>query len=380
MRVWLLALMLVACVPEPSDPVSFGQLCSPPSDECRNDAVIYRDSVGRNQLDFTVSNIGDNTAFVSLQAFRPGESDVPIVTSELELSQGETAGQRWTPQELGVFSPLQIQLDCAGCEAQADFVLTSVPLECISDDDCGSGWFCDTNSPGRCVECRSDSECSLDQRCDIARGRCDPPDGEGTCQHVGGIPLVLTLMLIWPFLRRRRPALVLSCALVLTLPGSSDAAAPVASLGIGVGPQIMTGELGDLTQMGWGLGVGQELRWRYAGMRTAVGATYFLTNQNAPPFSKGLQSYFFQIGPRAFIPVGPVEIPIGVDYSRLGLASNTLVQITGIESGYNGLNVTTGVRFRWSGLEVRGDLEWQPYLNFPGQFIGARLSIALVPR
>lgn len=115
-------------------------------------------------------------------------------------------------------------------------------------------------------------------------------------------------------------------------------------------------------------------------MRTAVGATYFLTNQNAPPFSKGLQSYFFQIGPRAFIPLGPVEIPIGVDYSRLGLASNTLVQITGIESGYNGLNVTTGVRFRWSGLEVRGDLEWQPYLNFPGQFIGARLSIALVPR
>lgn len=255
--------------------------------------------------------------------------------------------------------------------------MTSVPLECITDDDCSSSWYCDVVVPGRCVECRSDSDCTVDQRCELSSGRCDPPSASGTCDSGAGLPAVFALFMVFLFRRPRRMAPLL---VFLLLPIYADAAAPVASISAGAGSQALLGAIGEDSDLGLTIQVAQELRWQYAGGAAQVGAAYFLTDQQAPPFSKGLQTYFFRIGPRFFLPVGPVEIPVIVDYTRLGLASNSLIQTTGIRTGYHGMSLGTGVRFRWSGLEFRIEADWQPYLDLPGSIMGVQFGIALTPR
>ena len=172
----------------------------------------------------------------------------------------------------------------------------------------------------------------------------------------------------------------MALGLMLLLPFHVEAAPPVASISAGAGSQALLGSIGNDSDIGLTLQVSQELRWQYAGAAAQVGAAYFLTDQQAPPFSKGLQTYFFRIGPRLFIPLGPLEVPLFLDYTRLGIASNSLVQVTGTQTGFHGVALGTGVRIRWSGLELRLEGDWQPYLDLPGSIIGIQLGIALAPR
>lgn len=399
---WLLVVVgLVACVPEPSDPVDLGQLCAPATPDCASQNFVYRDSIGRNQIDYVIENTGDTTAFATVTAQLPGgtETDgglddvdlddtglentadnLTLVSTTHQIPSGQTAGNRWTTLQLGTTSPIQLTLSCPGCSATLDYVLTSIPLECITDDDCSGGWFCDQTNPGRCIECRSDSDCTIDQRCNLDQGRCTPPDESGGCSTTGQIPILFALLILIAIFHRRRPPRSLVTLLVLLTSLNAFAAPPVATMSAGIGSQLLLGELGQDADPGISLDFAQELRWQFFGAAIHVTAAYFLTDQESPPFSKGLQTYGFRIGPRGFVPVGPIELSYGLDYLRLGVASNSLVQLTGKKTSFHGLSTGVGARYRWSGIEVRLDADWQPILDLPGSILSLHVSFALTPR
>jgi hypothetical protein len=404
MRAWwtgLLAAVLVGCVPAPTDPVATGSLCLPPSADCPDNVVISRDAVGRNQLDYAIVNHGATETTVTAQATVPAtdldagtdvatdadfdtSSDagdetgrIVIAREEHRIAPSGSVGNRWTPQLLGTRDPMEFSIACSGCDVQADFVLSTIPLQCSTDDDCSSGWLCDTRVPGRCVECRSDDDCSTDQTCDLDRGRCTPPT-PNSCSTADAQVMVPLLLVLVAFRRRRH--LTLKTGLIAALMVGFtpvQAAPPVASLGIGIGTHVFTGEVGEVTQPGLSLSIDQELRWQYVGLNLGITTSYFLTDQPSPPFSRDLRTASVHAGPRAYYPIGPIELMLGLDYVRLGLDSNSLVRITGPDLSYNALNVGAGVRYRWSGLEIRGEFGYQPVFDFPGDMISFQLGVAI---
>lgn len=399
---WLaLTLMLVGCVPAPSDPVAAGTLCLPPTAECPNSVLVSRDAVGRNQLDYTVKNLGPDESVVTAQALVPlstlgdagtvdagnladadgdvdGAAVILIASNDHVLDPGESASNRWTPQLLGTRDPIQFEITCADCMAESDFVMSSVPLECSSDDDCSSGWLCDTRIPGRCVECQTNDDCAADQTCDVDRGRCDPP-AAASCATVDATASgwLILFALAWCGRRRRVARVTPLVVAMLISAGAANAEPPVASLGVGVGTHVFSGAVGDVTQPGLSLSLAQELRWQYLGVSLGITTAYFLTDQPTPPFSRDLRTAAVHGGPRGYIPVGPVEVTLGVDYARLGLDSNSLVRITGPQLSYNAFNFGVGGRYRWSGLEARLEVGRQTILDFPGDITWLQLCVAI---
>ncbi|MEZ4460006.1 MAG: hypothetical protein R3E66_09800 [bacterium] len=387
-----LALLISGCVPAPSDPVDTGTLCLPSTADCPSQTVVSRDAVGRNQLDYAIQNLGTMEADVTAVAYVP-ESDVDaggdasvddagqtsgrilIAQGEHRIPPAESVGNRWTPQLLGTRNEIEFSINCSACEVTADYVLTSVPLECSIDDDCSSGWLCDTRTPGRCVECLSDDDCMSGQTCDIQGGRCTPP-AAASCSASGGLVAWLGLLFVLGFRRRYAgAATTLTFCAFLALP--AHAAPPVASLGVGVGTQMFTGDVGTVTDAGLSLSLSQELRWQYLGVGLGVNTSYFLTNQPSPPFSRDLRTVAVLVGPRGYIPVGPIELALSAEYMRMGLDSNSLIRITGPALSYDGFSFGAGLRYRWSGLEVRLDGVWQTIVSFPGDIIGLQLGIAV---
>ncbi len=385
---WLVFLAFAACVPAPTDPVATGSLCIPPTADCPDQTLIRRHAVGRNQLDYAIRNASTTETTVVAQAFVPaGESDAgtdsgfdmdePILIAESShrISPEGSVGNRWTPQLLGTREEIEFSINCSGCEVTADYVLTSVALECSSDDDCSSGWLCDTRIPGRCVECASNDDCTSDQTCNLDSGRCSPADA-ASCSSAGTGSASVFLFIVFVFLRRRKQIAALTLGLSI-LAVDAVAAPPIASLGVGVGTQIFTGEIGAVTQPGLSLSIAQELRWQYLGLSLGLCTSYFLTDQQPPPFSRDLRTLSVLLGPRGYFPVGPIEFVAAVDYMRFGLDSNSLVRITGPELNYNGMSLSGGVRYRWSGLEARIDAAWQPVFNLPGDVIWLQIGVAV---
>lgn len=381
---------MTACVPAPSDPVETGRLCLPDSVECPSTTLIARNAVGRNQLDYAIQNGSSTEAEVTAQAHVPAadvdaggdmggdvgdDGRILITRSVHRVPPNDSVGNRWTPQILGTRNEIEFSMECSGCQVSADYVLTSVPLECSIDDDCSSGWLCDTRTPGRCVECMSEDDCTKDQTCDIQQGRCTPP-ADASCSSTAGLPSLLLVVLGIALWRRRRLG-SLAMLLGLMVPATVAAAPPVASLGVGVGTQIFTGEVGKVTEAGLSLSIAQDLRWQYAGLSLGVATSYFLTNQPSPPFSRDLRTVEVLAGPRGYLPIGPAELVLSADYMRMGLDSNSLVRITGPNLNYNALSLGGGVRYRWSGLEARLDAAWQLVFDFPGDLVWLQLSIAI---
>lgn len=380
-------LLLLGCVGPPSDPVAFGELCVPSADDCPTVSTLSRDAVGRNQLDYSVENQGDTRATVRVVVRVPGDGESPIITEQSHvLEPGESEGNRWTPQVLGTRDSFELVVICSGCDVRVPFVLTSVPLECVRDDECSGGWLCDTNVAGRCVECIRDRDCDVDQRCDTRRGRCTPEQPGGCTTGSSSRPGLILSILLGLFLmasilgvrRRLNPLTVVAfLATSLLVLQDLDAAPPKSSLSFEAGAHGLTGNLGENSNLGIGFSIGQELRWKYAGISVRLGTSYFLTDQEEPPFSRGIQTYSAAIGPRGYIPLGPMEIAFGVDYVRMGLASNSLVRQSGLDTQHNALGMTLGARYRWSGLEARLTGGWTPIFGLDTSVVTLDLGFAL---
>lgn len=385
--VWL-SCALATCVPTPEDPLDFGMLCRPSSEDCPAVILLERDVTGRNQLDYIVRNVGQAPAVVEVLALVPSaefdeettdvDPDDLVARREHEpITSGEVADNRFTAQQLGVREAFQLAIRCSGCEVELEWVYSSVPRECFEADDCPANWQCDENL-GRCAECLVSADCNDDQRCNTQTGRCDPPDTTAGCSTTSHEPTLLVVLLLLVILGvRRKPwAAGTLAALLVAMPEPADASPPRASIAVGAGARELVGTLGPVTKRGVGLTVQQELRWRYLGGSIALGTSYFLTTQEPPPFSRSFQTFGVTLGPRFYIPVTRfAEITGGGDYRRLGTANNSLIRLTGRRTSFNAVGGVAGFRLRWSGIELRLEGAGHYVLELESTMISADLAV-----
>ena len=392
----------------PPDEVAIGSLCVPATNSCPASAVLHRDSdLGANRLDFAVHNRGD-TAEITVEALPTSTTDqgdtAPVDSDDAEvepvsqgplfisrsyvLRDGESTTDRFVQEELFTRKSFRLELRCDGCEARLEYTLASEPLECRSDDDCSGGWLC-SQGDGRCVECLNDGDCAEDQTCASTSRRCTP-DSPAGCAHPGGGPvgsggiwLLGLVALVW--LRRRRtwrPAASAAAAVVVALAatlGASTAHAetPRASFSLGVGPRLLTGDLGEVTQRGIGVSVAQELRTRYIGGMFELASSYYLTSQPAPPLSRELQVYSVSVGPKFYLPIGPIEASLGIDYRHIGLVSNSLIRTTGPQVNHAAVGGTLEVRYRVAPFDLMLRTGFHPILSLEGSVVSIDLAVGL---
>lgn len=390
----------------PADEVQVGTLCTPQTPRCPEAVVLRRGSpVGANRLDFRLINEADSATIVveavsgatksstdaALDAARgdTGESPSRYVRRSYSLAAGETVDDRLVQDELLTRRAFQLRLLCDGCQARLEYALASEPLECRSDEDCSGSWLC-SQPDGRCVQCLNDSDCAEDQSCESVTRRCTPQQPSGCSQANGpSLPtsaLLLCLLGVGALLVRHRRAVstlsLLVCLTVFALvePASARAETPRASLSAGVGPRFLTGQLGEQTQRGIGVRVAQELRGSNFGAMFGMGANYFLTTQPAPPLSRELTLYTLSLGPRFYLPVGPIEMVAGLDYRHVGLVSNSLVRLTGPEINHNAAGGTLEARYQMGPFEVTVGGGFHRFFALEGSLVSMDVAVGLSTR
>ncbi|RAL21617.1 hypothetical protein DL240_12225 [Lujinxingia litoralis] len=395
----LLALLLFVGCETPSDPVAQGTLCTPPTGDCPSAVSLQRIGVGRNALEFEVRAPADEDLELTLEVSTPEDSGLPlpedlprregrVVLAERSymLGAGERLVERIEPFELTVTPTLLITAE-ANASAQINYLLVAEPLECIDDGDCPRRETCEPTY-GRCANCLSDGDCQASQTCDRRSGRCFPETQSG-CQLApspGHAPPLwpLGLLLLGAVLRARRasPARAASLSAVILfastfLATSTAHAAPGASLSVGAGGRLMVGSFAEGARPGWGLALNQEFRWRHAGMSLQLISGNHTTHNDSPPFEAPAHSYGVSAGPRAYLPLGPIEAQAGVDYMWVGLAGTGLVQNTGLDRTFHALGGTAGARFSLGSFHLIGRATYHHLFDAPGGLIGLDVMVGM---
>ncbi len=299
----------------------------------------------------------------------------PLGTRTRTINPGEIYVDRFSEDELSTGVTLIVEVQCL--TSICDGVLEFVPLL------------------GQ-VECRDDLDCSSDQICNDRVGRCiaAPVVEEGCTQRPSPAPVsptgfALTWLagLAWTARRTyqshkranhaQRPRasslsttpqrrLFFWCAIVATVLALS--AAPdrawagrgtfdqaTSQFTAGTGTKIWTGKLAELASPGIALEFTQALQWRWISYQITIDTAYFLTNQQIPPLSRGLQTYSLRTGPRFVAPLGSFRAYLDTEYERLGVISNSLVKTTGPQLNYHGVGGSVGFGWVSSFLaEIRG--------------------------
>jgi uncharacterized protein (TIGR03382 family) len=294
--------------------------------------------------DATTRDVGG--AFGGLDLGTAPEGPVTLGTTSgrtLTVTAGSTAVGRFSARDLGTGISVTLEVACISstCDGRIEWVILLGQVECRSDEDCAADEICD--SEGRtCVEQASG------------------------CSTVGGVPPTAALFFLLGLaavhrIRRRgtRPSALHKAAAsvavlillgILLIPSQASAQRSVfdratAQLSVGSGIRTWTGQLADDTKSGVSLNVVQGIQYRNLGFQLTIGTTYYLTTQQAPPLSKGLQTYSLRLGPRFYLPVWIFQIYADAEYERLGFISNSLVRVTGEQIGYHGVGAAGG--FRW---------------------------------
>lgn len=247
---------------------------------------------------------------------------------------GSTVG-RFSARDLGTGISVSLEVSCvsATCDGHVDWVILLGQVGCRSNEDCAADEVCDE------------------------QGRTCVQEASG-CSTVGGTPpwtaLIALALLGLGTVRRRGSwaATAATVAVVVVIFAPSTASAQrsafdraTAQLSVGTGVRTWTGKLADETKSGLSLNVIQAIQYRNLGFQLALGTTYYLTTQRAPPLSKGLQTYSLRLGPRFHLPIWVFQIYVDAEYERLGFISNSLVKLTGDELGFHALGGAGG--FRW---------------------------------
>ena len=400
-----LALVASACGTSP-DPVVHGELCTPETAECPTRTTLTRAESGSNILDIAITNDGPPaTILFDVDLTSPtdasGDGDAAPAEDPSEgfpvayrLESGETATDRFGPNEIFVRKQLRLRLGCRACEecdepcrANLGYTYMTEPLDCDSDGDCRGDRICNGRT-GSCVDCVDDGDCGGEQSCDEQTGRCLPP-ASGGCGHTPAAPLdfgwLLLVGLGWLLLHRRGAArglapLVVASAAVVALtvaPTRADARPPQSTLTLELGPRFVTGDLGSDVERGVGLELHETLRWRHVGVDFWIETNYFITNQQAPPLTRELQVFGFGLGPQAYLAIDRVEFLVGAGYQRLGFGPNALVARTGPEANYHSVGGTFGVGYRFSPFVVRTDAQFFPILGADGSLLTINLAFGI---
>lgn len=385
----------------PADEIEIGELCAPSTPDCPSSKLLRRTSaLGANRLDFQLTNEGASAAEITVAALPPDAEpatdvllqdvgadfpSVDLVARSYTLAPGEAVADRFVQEALFTRASFRLVVRCDDCTALLEYALGSEPLECRADDECSGGWIC-REEVGRCVQCLDDNDCADTQTCSLTSYRCGPEEASGCSQARGDNPLdsplpyALGSLLLVGFAARRDPKLLialLAAGCILTAASTAHAEPPRAAFNLGMGSRFLTGDLGAQTERGIGISVSQELRTTYFGGRVELGASYFLTTQDAPPLSHELEMYSLAIGPQAYIPAGHFQLVVGLDYRHVGLVSNSLVRFTGPDVNYNAAGGSLEVRYRLAPLELMLRGSYHPVFGLDSSLFSIDFAVGL---
>jgi hypothetical protein len=389
------------------DSVSSNSICSPGTSDCPSRRSIARSQTGQNVLDVRVINHGpEATVFLDVAPRledAAGADDVGasmaregIFPVDYRLGADESTTDRFGPAELPTRDQLELQIGCrtcaecdAPCRVETEYVYLTEPLECDNDDDCGRDQICRPGT-GSCVECLNNGDCEANQTCHEESGRCLPPSSSG-CGHTPtgpAVPLWLALValgvLVWWSARTRHSTATLSifaglafASILLAAPPDAAARNPDSTLSLGVGPRFVTGDLGRNVQRGIGAELHESLRWRHVGVDFWIETNYFLTTQQPPPLDHELQIFGFGLGPRGYVPIGPIELTFGIGYQRVGFGPNALIRQTGRDANFHAVGGEIGVGYQFSSFVLRTDAQLQPLIGSKGSLLSFNLAFGM---
>lgn len=401
---------LFAGCSDPADPIDMGQLCAPEADDCPDSATLTRDGPGRNSLDLMLhhdgADNGDSTVRIRVTTdedidppdSRSTDEDGALILYDehLSVSPDETVAKQLDAYHLTVVSELQLQLTCieGSCDHRLEYLYFADSIECVDTDMCRRNEFCEP-AYGRCAECTGDGHCEGEQECLRETGTCYPGETTG-CNNAGsgpaGLPwgpaaLLVLLGIAAVRIRPRKAALAAAvvCTAALVAPVSASAETG-ASLNAGGGMRILTGDTGEMTGVGWGINVNQQLRWRRVGAKFELSTNSFPIHSGAPEGSR-LSGYAVTVGPRAFIPLPiqlralgedePFELLVAVDYSNWNVAENRLAPTTGLHRRFHGVGPTLGLTWRSGGLNIGARAGYLHLFGWPGDMISLHLTVGI---
>lgn len=397
----------------PVDPYAVGSLCLPATEACASAVSLERTTAGRNSMELRFLNRGEEMTLelrvltredVELVRSRPVDEEGRTVLFEGQygVGGGEELYEFLTSRDLTVASALELELRCVQetCDVEVSYLVMAEAVECFDDSGCRRNEICEAGL-GRCASCVNDDQCGVQQVCNLDTGECFP-GATGCGASASPSPVqppflaliaLIALALVLLTLRRRsgvRRGELLTLLLVLGVFACSPreaAAEQGASLVVGVGPRAMTGEVGEHTRIGWGLAVQQQLRWRALGAAFTL-STYFVPlRPEAGPAGSEIRGYGVSVGPRWVLGMEfsrgwlgaerPLELVLGVDYTRWSVAENRLARLTGLDLAYNGFGPNGALHLRWRGLKVVAGVGYTEVLRWPGGNFSANLMVGL---
>ncbi len=113
----------------------------------------------------------------------------------------------------------------------------------------------------------------------------------------------------------------------------------------GVSTRSFTGNVGRYSSASIGIQSTQGVQLGLIGAYVSLGTDYYLTNQTAPPYERGMQTFSIAVGPRLALSLEPMRFFLGVEYANLGVVSNALTRYTGEQLAFDAIGVTPAVRF-----------------------------------
>ncbi len=403
----------VSCM-DPADPVDYGELCLPATDSCPDHAELRRGFVGRNALEFTIraGAAGQSTAVVRVVTDRElslpdprettDEGATILFEEEYPLGDEEILSQQLTSFHLAVVPDLRIELECIDgiCDHRLEYLYLVDSLECVENEGCGRNQFCEVEY-GRCAECDDDEQCGSGGSCNRETGFCAVGESAGctAASTNGGFPAKSGLLFIMAVLallaissiRRRRPivAVVLSAAALVVATPTVASADTGASMHIGGGVRVLTGDAGDLTHPGWGITVSQQLRWHRVGTNFELSTNSFGLTDEAAIERGQLTGYGISLSPQVYFPI-PVEVPnieaerpleaiTSFGYTRWSVAENRIARVTGLDLNYHAIGPTLGLRFRWNDLEFTSTARYLHIFDWPGSLFSVDVTIGFNP-
>lgn len=144
--------------------------------------------------------------------------------------------------------------------------------------------------------------------------------------------------------------------------------------------QSFTGEVGRYASASIGVSATQGVQFDHIGAFLTLATNYHLTNQPPPPYTRGLQTFGISAGLRFPIPLDPIEPHIGIEYTNLGVVSNTLNRFTGSRLNFNAVGMLAAAKWRFAPpmyLEVSGHGRYFIDMLNPTFSFGASIALGL---
>ena len=147
--------------------------------------------------------------------------------------------------------------------------------------------------------------------------------------------------------------------------------------------QNFTGEVGRYASASIGVSATQGIQLAVVGTYLTLGTNYHLTNQPPPPYTRGLQTFGITAGLRFRVPIEPIEPSIGLEYTNLGVVSNTLNRFTGSQLSFNGVGARAAARWRVASplyVELGANVRYFVDMLNPTASVGGSISLGLLGR